>query len=189
MLADYDFLLHHLFRTHNSAANALSHLPNHNDGSDDNIEVTILKETYFETRAMHDDDSLETCIQAAQHQKTDPVVAKNLAKMPGQWRVDTHSDTWVKDWLYIPKDDALHGDILQTHHNSPLADHPGQHGTQNLVERLFFWPELSHNIHKYVNGCAVYQQNKTSRLPTSMALLQFYLLRTMTTSLLLITPT
>ena len=92
MLTDYDFSLHHLPGTHNSAADTLSHLLNYNDGSDNNMEVTILKEAYFKTRAMHDDDLLKTHIWAAQCQKTDPVIAKNLAKMPGQWRVDTHGD-------------------------------------------------------------------------------------------------
>ena len=162
MLTDYDFSLHHLPRTHNSAADALLCLPNHNDGSDNNMEVTILKEAYFKTRAMHNNDSLETHVQAAQCQKTNPVIAKNLAKIPGQWRVDTHGNIWIKDWLYIPKDDALQGDILQAHHDSPLAGHPGQHGTQNLIECSFFWLGLSRDIHKYINGCAACQQNKTS---------------------------
>jgi len=40
----------------------------------------------------------------------------------------------------------------------------------NLVEQAFFWPGLSHNVHKYVNGCAACQENKTSRLPMSMVL-------------------
>ena len=51
MLADYDFLLHHLPGTQNLAADALSQLPNHNNGSDDNVEVTVLRDTYFATRA------------------------------------------------------------------------------------------------------------------------------------------
>jgi len=68
--------------THNSAADVLSHLLNHNNESDDNVEVTVLKETYFETRAMHDNNSLEACIWAAQCQKTDPVIAKNLLGQP-----------------------------------------------------------------------------------------------------------
>jgi len=37
---------------------------------------------------------------------------KNLAKRPGQWRVDGEGVIWVKDQLYVPKDDTLQGEIL-----------------------------------------------------------------------------
>ena len=48
ILADYDFSLHHLPGSHNSAADVLSQQPNHDDGSGDNTEVIVLKETYFQ---------------------------------------------------------------------------------------------------------------------------------------------
>ena len=94
----------------------------------------------------------------------------NLATKPEHWRVDEEGTVWVKDRLYVPKDDHLHGEILKAHHDSPLAGHPGRHRTQNLVERTFFWPGLSQDVHKYVNGCASCQTNKTSCLPSSTAL-------------------
>ena len=100
----------------------------------------------------------------------EPVVTKGLAKAPGQWRVDDEGAIWVRDRLYVPKDDNLQGEVLRIHHDSPLAGHPGRHGTQNLVERTFFWPGLLCDVHRYVNGCATCQQNKMSQLPTSMAL-------------------
>jgi len=59
MLADYNFSLHHLPGSHNSAADALSQLPNYNDGLGDNAEVVVLKADYFMTRATEKDDSLE----------------------------------------------------------------------------------------------------------------------------------
>jgi len=43
MLADYDFSLHHLPGSHISAADTLSWLPVHDDGSNNNTEVIILK--------------------------------------------------------------------------------------------------------------------------------------------------
>jgi len=48
ILADYDFSLHHLPGSHNSATDALFWQPNHDDGSGDNTEVIVLKETYFQ---------------------------------------------------------------------------------------------------------------------------------------------
>jgi len=95
---------------------------------------------------------------------------KALASSPEQWRLDDEKTVWVRGRLYVPKDTTLRGEVLQAHHDSPLAVHPGRHGTQNLIEHTFFWPGLSRDVHKYVNGCSACQENKTSRLPASTAL-------------------
>jgi len=169
LLADYGFSLHHLPGSHNSAADALSCQPNHDDGSGDNTEVIVLKEAYFEVQATEDVSTLEAQVRTAQDTR-EPIIVKSLAKRPGQWRVDDKGVVWVKDQLYVPKDNVLRGEILRAHHDSPLAGHPGCHGTQNLVERAFFWPSLSCDVHRYVNCCAACQENKMSQLPTSTAL-------------------
>jgi len=161
MLADYDFSLHHLPGSQNSAADALSYQLNHDNGSGDNTEVIILKETYFQVRATGEVTPLETQVRTAQD-TCEQIVVKNLAKRPGEWTVDDEGVIWVTDRLYIPKDNVLRGEILRLHHDSPLAGHPGCHGTQNLVEQTFFWPGLSRDVHKYVNSCAACQENKTS---------------------------
>ena len=124
ILADYDFSLHHLPGSHNSAADALSRLPSHDDGSNDNTEVVVLKPTYFQVRATEEVESLETHIRSAQDAR-DPVVTRNQLRKPDQWRVDEDGTIWVKDKLYVPKDAVLRGEILQNHHDSPLAGHRG----------------------------------------------------------------
>ena len=59
---------------------------------------------------------------------------KNLAMKLEHWRVDEEGMVWMKNRLYVPKDNNLHAEILKDHHDSPLAGHPGQHGTLNLIE-------------------------------------------------------
>ena len=95
ILADYDFSLHHLPGSWNSAADALSHLPNHNNSSDDNVEVIVLKDAHFEMRATEDVTPLEACICTAQ-KKFDPAVVKALAKSPEQWQLDEEGAIWVR---------------------------------------------------------------------------------------------
>ena len=87
ILADYGFSLHHLPGSHNLAADALSWLPIHNDGSNDSAEVVILKPTYFQVWATEEVDSLETCVCSAQDLH-DLVVAKNWLRKPDQWKID-----------------------------------------------------------------------------------------------------
>ena len=102
ILADYDFLLHHLPGSHNSAVDALSRQPNHDNGSGDNTEVTILRGAYFQVRATEDITSLETQIRIAQD-TSEKIIVGNLAKRPGQWKVDGEGAIWVKNRLYIPR--------------------------------------------------------------------------------------
>jgi hypothetical protein len=106
MLTDYDFSLHHLPGSQNSAADALFHLPNHNDGSDDNVEVVAMKGTFFEMRATGDAAPLEAHIQAVQD-KLNPLVVKALASSLEQWQLDDEGMVWVRGQLYILKDAML----------------------------------------------------------------------------------
>ena len=50
-LADYDFVLHHLPRKSNSAADALSQLSCHDNGFQNNQRVQVLKDSWFKVRA------------------------------------------------------------------------------------------------------------------------------------------
>ena len=127
-------------------ANALSRLPNHDDGSNDNTEVIVLKPAYFQTRATVEVDSLEARVQTAQDIHDLIVVTNRYCKLD-QWKVDDKGTIWVKERLYVPKDAILRGEILWTHHDLPLAGHLEWHGTQNLIERTFFWPGLSWDVH------------------------------------------
>ena len=36
--------------------------------------------------------------------------------------------------MYIPDDNSLHMHIIATHHDSPIASHPGYQKTQELIE-------------------------------------------------------
>ncbi|MBW0575410.1 hypothetical protein O181_115125 [Austropuccinia psidii MF-1] len=46
---------------------------------------------------------------------------------------------FFKDWVVVPIDPKIQLSILQKHHNSPLAGHPGQKKTLKLVKRDFHW--------------------------------------------------
>ena len=111
MLVDYDLSLHHPPGSHNLAADALSWLSIHDDGSNDNAKVVVLKPAYFQVRATEEVNSLETHICSAQDLHN-PVVAKNQLHKPDQWKIDDDGTIWVKDKLYVLKDAVLQGEIL-----------------------------------------------------------------------------
>ena len=52
--------------------------------------------------------------------------------------------------MYVPDDDSLHMHIISSHHDSPIAGHPGYQKTQELIERQYYWPRLASDVHSYV---------------------------------------
>ena len=55
--------------------------------------------------------------------------------------------------MYVPDNDSLRMHIISSHHDSPVAGHPGYQKTQELIERQYYWPRLASNIHSYVARC------------------------------------
>ena len=52
--------------------------------------------------------------------------------------------------MYVPDDDSLHMHIISTHHDSPVAGHPGYQKTQELIEQQYYWPGLASDVCSYV---------------------------------------
>ena len=62
--------------------------------------------------------------------------------------------------VYIPKDEELRAEVIQLHHDVPVAGHGRRWKTVELVTRNYLWPEIMRDIGKYVEGCDLYQRMK-----------------------------
>jgi len=62
--------------------------------------------------------------------------------------------------VYVPKDEELRTEIIQLHHDTPVGGHGGQWKTVELVTRNFWWPGVTKEIKRYVEGCDSCQRNK-----------------------------
>jgi len=60
----------------------------------------------------------------------------------------------------VPKDDKLRAEIIRLHHDTPIGGHGGQWKTVELVTRNFWWPGVTKEVKRYVEGCDAYQRNK-----------------------------
>ncbi|MBW0465078.1 hypothetical protein O181_004793 [Austropuccinia psidii MF-1] len=58
-----------------------------------------------------------------------------------------------KDQVVVPHYPTIQLSILQKHHDSPLAGHPGQKKTLKLFKRHFHWSGMTHFIKDYVSSC------------------------------------
>ncbi|MBW0529952.1 hypothetical protein O181_069667 [Austropuccinia psidii MF-1] len=56
-----------------------------------------------------------------------------------------------KDIVVIPRNEEIQLNILQKPHESPLAGHPGQEKTLNLLKRDFYWTHMNQLIKDYVS--------------------------------------
>ncbi|MBW0573667.1 hypothetical protein O181_113382 [Austropuccinia psidii MF-1] len=63
-----------------------------------------------------------------------------------------------KDRVVIPRNEEIQLNILQKHHHSPLAGHPGQEKTLNLIKRDFSWAGMDQFIKDCVSSCPQCQQ-------------------------------
>ncbi|MBW0530303.1 hypothetical protein O181_070018 [Austropuccinia psidii MF-1] len=65
---------------------------------------------------------------------------------------------WVK--VVVSNDPTIQPRILQKHHYSPLAGHPGQEKTLKLIKQDFHWSGMTQFIKDYVSSCQQCSRNK-----------------------------
>jgi len=74
--------------------------------------------------------------------------------------------------VYVPKDEELRAEVIQLHHDVPAAGHGGRWKMVELVTRNYWWPGVTRNVGKYVEGCDSCQRmkNRTEELAGKLKL-------------------
>jgi len=67
--------------------------------------------------------------------------------------------------VYVPKDEKLRAEVIRLHHDMPMGGHGGQWKMAELVTRNFWWPGVTREMKRYVEGCDACQQNKNQTQP------------------------
>jgi len=73
--------------------------------------------------------------------------------------------------VYVPRDEKLRAEVIRLHHNTPVEGHGGQWKMVELVTRNFWWPEITREVKRYVEGCDACQQNKNRTQPLAEKLM------------------
>jgi hypothetical protein len=60
----------------------------------------------------------------------------------------------------VPDNEDLKRDLIAAFHNSPIAGHPGQQRTLELISRRYYWPGMRAQILQYVETCETCQSIK-----------------------------
>ena len=55
--------------------------------------------------------------------------------------------------VYVPKDEELRAEVIQLHHDVPVAGHGERWKMVESVTRNYWWPGVTRDIGRYVEGC------------------------------------
>jgi len=75
--------------------------------------------------------------------------------------------------VYIPKNEELRAEVIQLYHDVPAARHGGRWKMVEFhVTRNYWWPGVTRNVGKYVEGCDLCQRikNRTEKLAEKLKL-------------------
>jgi len=61
--------------------------------------------------------------------------------------------------IYVPEGD-LRREIIQLHHNTLVGGHGGRWKTMELIGRNYWWPGITKEVGRYVEGCSACQRYK-----------------------------
>jgi len=69
-----------------------------------------------------------------------------------EWR-KVNSVIYKEEKVYVPKDEKLRAEIIWLHHDTLVRGHGGQWKTVELVTQNFWWPGITKEMKRYVEGC------------------------------------
>ena len=170
-LSRFNFVLKHIPGSKMGKADGLSRRSNWEKGVEgDNEERTLLKPEWVRSiRAgeviVEEVDILEK-IRKSEAKEDEVIKAVEEMKKVGvkmlrdkEWRKE--DGLMLKEGkVYMPKDEALRVEIIRLHHDTPMGGHGGQWKTVEMVTRNFWWPGVTREVKRYVEGCDACQRNK-----------------------------
>jgi len=174
-LSRFDFTLHHRPGKQSLKPDALSRRPDHGKGEKDNENVTLLKPSYFKIQALKQGHALLTGQEADLLKKIrnakdlDEKVVKAVEELRKSGFKKVEGQEWSHEQglvlfrgkVYVPKSPDLRRQIVELHHDSQIAGHPGRWKTLELVSRNYWWPGMSRYVAAYVKGCDRCNRTKT----------------------------
>ena len=79
-----------------------------------------------------------------------------------EWRIEDGL-IFFRGKLYVPNNPELRRRIVEQHHDTPVAGHPGRFKTLELVSRNYWWPQMSRYINNYTRHCDLCIRSKKVR--------------------------
>jgi len=142
-LAQYHFTLHHKPGTSNVKPDFLSRPPGLDKRENDNESTVLLPEYHF--RSLHLNlqgaeylfgtfpEAIKERLSRIKRQDYDKNAKIGLGTNHPDWKDHGHGFITYKNHIYIPPNPRLCEDLIQEHHNTIAAGHPGRYKTHELI--------------------------------------------------------
>ncbi|QRW26785.1 Retrotransposable element Tf2 protein [Rhizoctonia solani] len=114
--------------------------------SEEEIEIV----TEIRSR-LREDPSLEPIIQFLTEDADNAPPSIRKAYRDYDWEEDL---LWYQGKLVVPDSEILKEQLLREFHDSPLAGHPGQQRTLELLSRNYWWPGMKSSAKEWVESHA-----------------------------------
>ena len=158
ILADYNISIEHHPGTKNQA-NPLSRRPDHDDGSRNNLNVTVLPDQLFVRVTEIEDVEMAVINAQKNHESTIKLWAHTYPNITQQ----ADDVWWNGNRLIVMEDNALRKGVTSLYHDSTTARHPRTLKTCVMIAKDFWWPKMGTFVQDYVKGCATCQATKIGR--------------------------
>jgi len=172
-LSRFNFTLKHVPGTKMGKVNSLSRRPDWEVGVEKNNEdETMIKPEWLEVRKTEVVeiivDGVDLLEEVRKSKVKDDEVVKAVEEMKRAGVKMLRDEEWRKvdgiiykeGKVYVPKDEKLRAEIIRLYHDTPIGGHGGQWKTVELVTRNFWWPGITKEVKRYVEGCDACQRNK-----------------------------
>jgi len=172
-LSRFNFMLKHVPESKMGKVDSLSRRPDWEVGVEkDNKDQRLVKPEWLEVRKMEMVeiivDGVDLLGEVRKSKVKDDEVVKAVEEMKRagvkilrneEWK-EVDSIMYKERKVYVSKDDKLKAEIIRLYHNMPVGGHGGQWKIVELVTQNFWWPGITKEVKRYVEGCDACQRNK-----------------------------
>jgi len=170
-LSQFDFTLKHVAGAKMEKADGLSRRADWKIGVDqDNENQILIKDNWicsmYEVVVEEPEVDLVEKIKRARSKNEDVIrVVEEMKKVRvkelrgNEWKIEGDL-VLKKEKVYVPKDEKLRAEVIRLHHDVPAAGHGGRWKMVELVTKNYWWPGVTRDVGKYVEGCDSCQRMK-----------------------------
>jgi hypothetical protein len=168
LLANYNFRINYRPGKQSGKLDALSRQADHLDTLLE-PQIMLPKEVFTSTakeselelqnrieKLIDHDESLEEILEFLQNRSNAPAYIKKGFK---DYSMEAGL-LFYQGCVVVPDNDNLKRDLMATFHDSPIAGHPGQQRTLELISQRYYWPRMRSKIFQYVDTCEMCQRIK-----------------------------
>jgi transposase InsO family protein len=182
ILQEYDLRISYVKGKQNTRADALSRRPDYRPEDPDNTGIVGIPDDLIFTNYPHLAEDVKNRVIETDFSSIEPTLRDAIANETRDGQIDAEvgptqmPDEMSAGWrrseegllcnnhqVYIPRSDNLRERVIQGHHDTVMAGHPGIERTLENIQRGFWWPRMRRDVTEYVQGCQPCQRSKFDR--------------------------